>query len=147
MKLFGVILVAGLLSLIVGFGIMLASEGLAPCRSDKAGCGLSSAYQVFLVPVETVVVAIVMGLALLSARRLNAIRRMALTLILVPVFMLVLGLASDFYQGRSTQLADILSLVQTALPFCSIVLVQWLLLRGFVLQTEQRQSAGGAING
>ena len=147
MRTFLQFVIAVVASFIIGVGAMLASASLVPCRSDKAGCGLGSAYQAFLVPIETVAVAIAMGLALLSARRLNAIRRAALTLVLAPFFVLVLGLASDLYQGRSTQLADILNLLQTALPFCSIVLVQWLLLRGFVLQTEQRQSAGGATNG
>ncbi len=111
---------------------MLASSALVSCRSDPAGCGLSSAYQTLIIPAEVVFVAVVNIISALRRQREQALRRSFLTLVLVPICLVVLGITSDIYSGRQTQLADMLELLQFALPFWAIALVQWLLFRSIL---------------
>lgn len=113
---------------------MLASSTLIPCRSDPAGCGLSSAYQALIIPVEVVFVAGVNVVSALRRQRELALKRGFLTLMLVPICLMVLGLASDLYGGRRTQSADVLELLQFALLFWTITLVQWLLFRNILAE-------------
>ena len=144
MRLFLTTVAAAVASFVVGIGVMLASAALEPCRSDLAGCGMVSAYQALIIPVEVVVVAVANVISALRRQRELALRRCFLTLMLVPVCLLVLVIASDLSSGRQTQMADVLASLQGTLPFWAIVLVQWLLFRrllaGQDVAREQQQA-------
>jgi hypothetical protein len=120
---------------------MLASAALEPCRSDFAGCGVVSAYQALIIPVEVLVVAGANVISALRRQRELALRRCFLTLMLVPVCLLVLVIASNLSSGRQTQMADVLASLQGTLPFWTIVLVQWLLFRGILAGQNRTQEA------
>ena len=141
MRLFLTTIAAAVASFVVGFGVMLASAALEPCRSDLAGCGTVSAYQALIIPVEVLVVTVANVISALRRQRELALRRSFLTLMLVPICLLVLAVASDLSGGRQTQMADVLASLEGTLPFWTIVFVQWLLFRGILAGQVRAQEA------
>ena len=65
----GVVLLAGLLSLIVGIGVTIALNAIAPCYSDKAGCGMAEAYRLFFVPGFALLGMIAFGISAVGKKR------------------------------------------------------------------------------
>jgi hypothetical protein len=123
---------------------MLASAALEPCPSDLAGCGVVNAYQALIIPVEVLAVAVANVISALRRQRELALWRCFLTLMLVPICLLVLVIASDLSNGRQTPMADVLASLQGTLPYWAIVLVQWLLFRGILTRQETvRQTRAG----
>lgn len=120
---------------------MLAGAALEPCSRDLTGCGIVSAYQALIIPVEVLVVAVANVVSALRRQRELALWRCFLTLMLVPVCLLVLVIASDLSSGRQTEMADVLASLQGTLPFWAIVLVQWLLFRGILVRRDIAREA------
>ncbi len=130
------------ISLVLGFGVMLAAGVIFTCRSDPAGCGLAQAYQTLFVLIEVVAVLLLFALSSIGKNRERIIRRTMLTLVLVPVILLFLGLASDISSGRSTKSGDIIEVLQLALPFWTIIVAQWWMIRAAI----QRRAARAGTN-
>jgi hypothetical protein len=135
-RLFGIIVLAGLLSAVVALGATAAGIQFVPCRSDPAGCGMAAAFQVLAIPVYTVVLMIVFGLVMMFADRLRAIAVTASILIGITVLLFFVGILSDSVTGRQTKADDLLELLQLLMPYWVAVAVQWLVIR-FYLQRRQ----------
>lgn len=138
MRLFGVILLAGLLSAVAAFAVTVAGIQIFACRSDAAGCGMAMAYQVLIVPVYAIVAMVAFGIAFTN--RLLAIAVTAAALVCLTVLLFVFGLASDVSSGRQTQASDVADLLQLLVPFWAAVAVQWFVIRFYL----QRRLAGAA---
>jgi hypothetical protein len=139
-KLLGVILLAGLVSAAIAFGVTLAAIQLVKCRSDAAGCGMATAFQVLFVPVYAIVMMIASLIAMAFRNRLRALGVAALILVGATLMLFVVGLASDASSGRQTQAADIIELLQLLVPFWATIGVQWFVIRAWL----NRQSAGAS---
>jgi hypothetical protein len=140
MRLFGVIVLAAILSCFAGLAVTIALNQLIACRSDPAGCGLAEAYTVLAVPLEAVLVMIALGIAVLFRNRLLAIGIVAVGLGVLAFSTIVLGLASDASSGRTTRLSDILELLQIVVPFCAVVATQWFLIRAYLLRRKSAEA-------
>ncbi len=136
MKLFGVILLAGLLSLIVGIGVTIALNAIAPCYSDKAGCGMSEAYRLFFVPGFVILAMVAFGISAAGKNRERSLWLTMITLLLVPIFLFLLAVGSDLSSGRTTSKSDFSDSTQAALSYWAVVLVQWRLIRDFLRRRE-----------
>lgn len=132
MRLFGVIVLAGLLSAGAALAITLAGLQIFTCSSDPAGCGMAMAFQVLAIPIYAVVLTIIFGLVMLFANRLRAIAVTAFILVGLTLVLFVLGLLSDVMSGRETRASDLLELLQMLLPFWAAVAVQWFVVRYFL---------------
>lgn len=136
MKLFGVILLAGLLSLIVGIGVTIGINAVAPCYSDKAGCGMSEAYRLFFVPGFALLGMVAFGISAAGKKRERPLWLTLITLGLVPVLLLLLAIGSDLSSGRSTSKGDLSDSLLAALAFWSVIGVQWRVIRDFLRRRE-----------
>lgn len=141
MKLFGVILLAGLISLIAGFGATLAGSALLPCYSDKAGCGMGDAYRIFFVPVYVLVGMIGFGISAPGKARERPLMLTMFTLILVSVFLVLFAVASDLSNGKSTTGASLFEMAQVSSAFWIVIVVQWWVIRSYLRRRETAQPA------
>jgi len=117
MKLFGVVLLAGLLSLIVGVGVTIAINAVAPCYSDKAGCGMAEAYRLFFVPGFALLGMVAFGFSAAGKNRERPLWLTLITLCLVPVFLFLFAVGSDLSSGRTTSKGDISDSLLAALAY------------------------------
>jgi hypothetical protein len=136
MKLFGVVLLAGLLSLIVGVGVTIGLNAIAPCFSDKAGCGMAEAYRFFFVPGFVLLAMIAFGISAAGKGRERPLWLTLMTLALVPVFLVLFAVGSDVLSGRATMIGDLSDSLLAALAFWSVIFVQWRLIRDFLRRRE-----------
>jgi hypothetical protein len=136
MKLFGVVLLAGLLSLIVGVGVTIALSAVAPCYSDKAGCGMAEAYRLFLVPGFVLLAMVAFGISAGGRNRERPLWLTMITLLLVPVFLFLLAVGSVLASGRTPNDSDFSDSLQAAATFYAVVFVQWRLIRDFLRRRE-----------
>ncbi len=142
MKVFGVILLAGLISFIVGFGVTLAGSALLPCYSDKAGCGMGDAYRIFFVPIYVVIGMIGFGISAPGKARERPLKLTMFTLILVPVFLVLFAVAADISKGRSTFGAGMLEMLQIMSAFWVVIIVQWWVIRNYLRRRGTAVQAG-----
>lgn len=136
MKLFGVVLLAGLLSLIVGVGVTIGLNAIAPCFSDKAGCGMAEAYRFFFVPGFVLLAMIAFGISAAGKGRERPLWLTLMTLALVPVFLVLFAVGSDVLSGRATMIGDLSDSLLAAFAFWSVIFVQWRLIRDFLRRRE-----------
>lgn len=141
MKLLGAIVLAGVISFIAGLVVTVAASFVFPCGSDKAGCGMGDAYRLFFVPIYAVAGMIAFGISAPGKSRERPLKLTMLTLILVSVFLAVFAIGSDIGNGRPMRLGNLMELLQVLLPFWAVVLVQWRIIRGFVLEREAALAA------
>jgi hypothetical protein len=74
MKLFGMVLLAGFISLICGVAVTSAASSIMPCYSDKAGCGMGEAYRLLFVPGYVLLAMIGFGIAAPGKHRERALK-------------------------------------------------------------------------
>ena len=141
MKLFGVICLAGLLSLIVGIGVTAAGSAIAPCYSDKAGCGMGEAYRLFVVPVYALVAMIAFWISAAGKNRERPLWLTLITLALVAVFLFLFAIGSDLSSGRSTTMSDVSEALQAAVSYWVVIFVQWRLIRDYLRRRDNAQEA------
>lgn len=141
MKLFGAIVLAGVISFFAGLVITIAASFVFPCGSDKAGCGMGDAYRIFFVPIYAIAGMIAFGISAPGKSRERPLKLTMLTLVLVSVFLAVFAIGSDINNGRPVRLGTLLELLQVLLPFWAVVLIQWRIIRGFVLERDVAQQA------
>jgi hypothetical protein len=140
-RLFGVIVLAGLLSGVVALGVTAAGIQFVQCRSDPAGCGMAAAFQVLAIPVYTVVLMIVFGLVMMFADRLRAIAVTASILVGITVLLFFIGILSDSITGRQTKPDDLLELLQLLMPYWVAVAVQWFVIRFYLMRRMANEVA------
>lgn len=136
MKLLGVVLLAGLLSLIVGVGVTIALNAVAPCYSDKAGCGMAEAYRFFFVPGFALLGMVAFGISAAGKNRERPLWLTLITLALVPVFLFLFAVGSDLSSGRTTSKGDLSDSLLAALAYLSVIFVQWRVIRDFLRRRE-----------
>jgi len=136
MRLFGVVLLAGLLSLIVGVGVTIVLNAVAPCYSDKAGCGMAEAYRFVFVPGFVLLGMVAFGISAAGKNRARPLWLTLITLCLVPVFLFLFAVGSDLSSGRTTSQSDISVSLLVALAYLSVIFVQWRLIRDFLRRRE-----------
>ncbi len=141
MKLFGAIILAGVISFFAGLIVTVIGSWIIPCGSDKAGCGMGDAYRIFFVPLYAIAGMIAFGISAPGKSRERPLKLTMLTLVLVSVFLAVFAIGSDLDNGRPVRLGTLLELLQMLLPFWAVVLVQWRIIRGFVLERDVAQQA------
>jgi hypothetical protein len=141
MKLFGAIVLAGVISFFAGLVITIAASLVLPCGSEKAGCGIGDAYRILFVPIYAIAGMIAFGISAPGKSRERPLKLTMLTLVLVSVFLAVFAIGSDINNGRPVRLGTLLELLQVLLPFWAVVLIQWRIIRGFVLERDVAQQA------
>jgi len=128
MKLFGTILLAGLVSLIAGLAVTAVLSAVLPCHSDKAGCGLGEAYRLFFVPAEALAGMIAFGLAAFGKSRERPLKLTMITLVLAAVFLMLFAIGADATSGNVSW-SGIVEMVQVLAAFVGVIVVQWLVIR------------------
>jgi hypothetical protein len=137
MRLFFIILLAGLLSLFVAVAVTIAGSAVVPCSSDPAGCGMGDAYRIFAVPLYVAIGMIAFGISAPGRDRERRVRITMKVLMLVPVFLIAFGFAADASAGKSTRGSDVLEALQLAAPFWAAVVTQWFVVRDFLRRRAQ----------
>lgn len=141
MRLFAIILLAGLLSLFVAIAATIAGSALIPCSSDPAGCGMGEAYRIFAIPAYVLIGMIAFGISAPGRDRERTVRITMKVLMLVPVFLIALGFAAGGSAGKTTKGSDILEALQLAVPFWGVVFTQWFVVRDFLRRRELERAA------
>lgn len=139
MKLFGVIILAGIVSLFAGLAATIAGSALLPCYSDKAGCGMGDAYRIFFVPLYVIAAMIAFGISAPGVARARPVKLAMITLLLAAGFLCLFGIISDFASGRSVTGASIFEMLQIVSAFAAVVLVQWLMVSNYVQRRDSAQ--------
>lgn len=140
MKLFGMIILAGIVSALVGGGVTLLESILIACRTP-AGCGFSEVHRVILVPIYMVLGMAVFAVAATRPQWSKAMFYALRLLVLIPVLLVVVGLAADAAPGAKTKQMDILNALQLAVPFWVVIVVQYRVIRRY-LASSSRAHAG-----
>ena len=140
MRLFGVILLAGLLSVFAGLAVTIAGSAVVPCSSDPAGCGMGEAYRIFAIPAYVLIGMIAFGISAPGQGRERTVRITMKVLMLVPIILIAFGLAADGSAGKTTKGSDILEALQLVVPFWAVVFTQWFVVRDFLRRREQERA-------
>lgn len=140
MKLFGVVLLAGLVSLAAGLAVAVAGAAL-PCYSDKAGCGLGDAYRILLVPLYAVIGMIGLGISAPGQARERPLKLAMLTLILASIFLGLFGAISDLSKGRSSMGQSLIEVFQIFSPFWAVVAMQYFMIRNYLRRRDKPSRA------
>jgi O-antigen ligase len=141
MKLFGTILLAGIISLFCGLVATLALSAATPCFSDKAGCGLGEAYRLFFVPGYVLLAMIGLGISAAGKNREHALKLTMFVLLLVAFFLVVLAVGSDLSAGRTTSKGDLADAMQATISYSVVVIAQWFLIRRYLRWRELQRAA------
>jgi hypothetical protein len=138
MRLFLLIVIAGVVSFAAGIGVVILTSQYLPSYDDAAGRGLGELYRLASVVFYAVVAMIVFGS---TARGERGFRIAIRTLVIVPAGLVLFGVMSDL-TGRADLYAlkrQFFSAIQVLLPLWTVVLIQWFILRWGV---NQRKVAG-----
>ena len=133
--LFVVVVLAGVLSIAAGIGVVALTSTYLLSYDDAAGRGLGEVYRLASVLTYGVIVMIVFGR---TARSERGFRIAMLSLAITPGVLVLFGALSDL-TGRADLYAlkrQFFSAALVLLPLWTVVLVQWLLLRWSVNQRK-----------
>lgn len=136
MKLVGVIILAGIVSLFAGLAATIAGSALLPCYSDKAGCGMGDAYRVFFVPLYVIAGMIAFGIAAPGVGRERAVKLAMFTVLLAGVFLCLFAIISDLTSGRSLTGGTIFEMLQIMSAFAVVILAQWVMIGNYVRRRD-----------
>lgn len=132
MKIFGTIVAALLVSMLLGGVATLALFTLVSCW--QTGCALSGTPQLMLMPFYAGLGAIVFAGALLwKKRRQQAMFYGLRLLMLIPIVLIVAGLAAGASPRAKTQF-DLVNAVLLSIPFWIVIACEWWIVRrSFIL--------------
>lgn len=139
MKLVGVIILAGIVSLFAGLAATIAGSALLPCFSDKAGCGMADAYRIFFVPLYVIAGMIAFGFSAPGVARERPVKLTMITLLLAGVFLCLFAIISDLASGRSLTGGTIFEMLQIMSAFAVVILAQWLMVSNYVRRRGNAQ--------
>ena len=140
MRLAGVFILAFIASAVAGVALFAATS-LLPDGSDAANHGLGEAFRAVL-PLVFVILAIVLyGIAVWRRDRQRHIKRALYVLLLVPLLILILGIA-DNGVANVHWLHEAVGAVQMFTPLWAVALAQWFVLHIYL--TRQAISATAA---
>lgn len=138
MKLFGTIILAGLVSVLVGGAAALVLSALAACVSGA--CGLGDTQQLALMPLYAVLGMAVFAVAGTRSRWREAMFYSVRLLLLIPVVLIIVGLAADASPGAEKKFV-LTRALQLAVPFWAVVISQWWIVRRFLSGREKAAAA------
>lgn len=136
MKLVGVIILAGIVSLFAGLAATIAGSALLPCTSDKAGCGMGDAYRIFFVPLYVIAGMIAFGFSAPGVAREWPVKRAMFTLLLAGVFLCLFAIASDLTSGRTLTAGSVFEMIQVMSAFAVVIVTQWLMIGNYVRRRD-----------
>jgi hypothetical protein len=140
MRLAGVFILAFVASALAGV-VLFAATSLLPDWDDAAGRGLGEAFRALLTLVFVMLAIVLYGIAFWRSNRQRHLKRALYILLLVPLLILVLGLADNGFRNIHW-LREAVGAVQMFTPLWAIALAQWLILHIYL--TRQSRSAKAA---
>jgi hypothetical protein len=140
MRLAGVFILAFVASALAGV-VLFAATSLLPDWDDAAGRGLGEAFRALLTLVFVMLAIVLYGIAIWRRDRQRHLKRALYILLLVPLLILVLGLADNGFRNIHW-LREAVGAVQMFTPLWAIALAQWLILHIYL--TRQSRSAKAA---
>ncbi len=126
MKLFGTIILAGIVSALVGGAVALLLSVLAACWDG--GCGLGNTQQLGLMPLYAVLGMAVFAVAATRPRWREAMFYSVRLLLLIPVVLIIVSLAADASPDADKKFV-LMNALQLAVPFWVAVVSQWWIVR------------------
>src|ERR1700733_840767 len=121
--------------------VLFAATSWLPDGDDAAGHGLGEAFRVLLIAVFVLLAIVLYGIAFWRSNRQRHLKRALYILLLVPLLILVLGLADNGFRNIHW-LREAVGAVQMFTPLWAIALAQWLILHIYL--TRQSRSAKAA---
>ena len=140
MRLAGVFILAFVASALAGV-VLFAATSLLPDWDDAAGRGLGEAFRALLTLVFVMLAIVLYGIAIWRRDRQRHLKRALYILLLVPLLILVLGLADNGFRNIHW-LREVVGAVQMFTPLWAVALAQWLILHIYL--TRQSRSAKAA---
>ena len=140
MRLAGVFILAFVASALAGV-VLFAATSLLPDWDDAAGRGLGEAFRALLTLVFVMLAIVLSGIAIWRRDRQRHLKRALYILLLVPLLILVLGLADNGFRNIHW-LREAVGAVQMFTPLWAVALAQWLILHIYL--TRQSRSAKAA---
>jgi hypothetical protein len=140
MRLAGVFILAFVASALAGV-VLFAATSLLPDWDDAAGRGLGEAFRALLTLVFVMLAIVLYGIAIWRRDRQRHLKRALYILLLVPLLILVLGLADNGFRNIHW-LREVVGAVQMFTPLWAVALAQWLILHIYL--SRQTRSAKAA---
>ena len=140
MRLTGVFILAFVASALAGV-VLFAATSLLPDWDDAAGRGLGEAFRALLTLVFVMLAIVLYGIAIWRRDRQRHLKRALYILLLVPLLILVLGLADNGFRNIHW-LREAVGAVQMFTPLWAVALAQWLILHIYL--SRQTRSAKAA---
>ena len=140
MRLAGVFILAFVASALAGV-VLFAATSLLPDWDDAAGRGLGEAFRALLTLVFVMLAIVLYGIAIWRRDRQRHLKRALYILLLVPLLILVLGLADSGFRNIHW-LREAVGAVQMFTPLWAVALAQWLILHIYL--SRQTRSAKAA---
>ena len=140
MRLAGVFILAFVASALAGV-VLFAATSLLPDWDDAAGRGLGEAFRALLTLVFVMLAIVLYGIAIWRRDRQRHLKRALYILLLVPLLILVLGLADNGFRNIHW-LREVVGAVQMFTPLWAVALAQWLILHTYL--SRQTRSAKAA---
>jgi hypothetical protein len=126
MRLAGVFILAFVASAVAGL-LAYAAASFLPDWDDPTGRGLGEAVRAALTLAYVILSMILYGFAVWRRDRLRHLKRALYILLLVPFFVVVLGVINNGARNIDW-LREIVSMVQMFVPLWIVALAQWLIL-------------------
>jgi len=135
MRLAGVFILAFVASALAGVALFAATSWL-PDGDDAAGRGLGEAFRALLILVFVLLAIVLYGIAFWRRNRERHLKRALYILLLVPLLILVLGIADNGFRNIHW-LREAVGAVQMFMPLWAVALAQW-----FILHIYLRRQSG-----
>ena len=140
MRLAGVFILAFVASALAGV-VLFAATSWLPDGDDAAGRGLGEAFRALLILVFVLLAIVLYGIAIWRRDRARHLKRALYVLLLVPLLILVLGIADNGFRNIHW-LREAVGAVQMFTPLWAVALAQWLILHTYL--SRQTRSAKAA---
>jgi hypothetical protein len=139
MRLAGVFILAIIASALVGGGA-IAAVSLLPDWDDASGPGLDDTFRALSTMAYVMLSFFLYGFAIWRRNRDRHLKRALYILLLVPLWIVVLGIAQIGVQ-RIDWLREAIGMVQISVPLWIIALVQWSILHIYLSRRTPRAEA------
>jgi hypothetical protein len=140
MRLAGVFILAFVASALAGV-VLFAATSWLPDGDDAAGRGLGEAFRALLILVFVLLAIVLYGIAFWRSNRERHLKRALYILLLVPLLILVLGIADNGVRNIHW-LREAVGAVQMFTPLWAVALAQWFVLHIYL--TRQTNIAKAA---
>ena len=142
MRLAGVFILAFVASAVAGVALFAATS-LLPDGSDAASRGLGEAFRAVLTMVFVLLAIVLYGIAVWRRDRQRHLKRALYVLLLVPLLILVLGIA-DNGVANIHWLHEAVGAVQMFTPLWAVALAQWFVLHIYLTRQASLATAAPA---